>query len=87
MTRAPASSPKHRVGFGAMILLLLAACSAAATACPNCGADALAAQQNGAVLAQGYTIGAIGLAGSPFLLAGSVIIYVVRAFRRAERED
>ncbi len=87
MTRATASSPGHLVGFGAMILLLLAACSVAATACPNCGADALAAQQNGAALAEGYTIGAIGLAGSPFVLAGSVIFYVIRAFRRAEGND
>lgn len=81
-----ASNPMRFACACVAVVLLFVLCSAVACACPNCGADALAAQANGAELATGYTIGAIGLAGSPFVLAGSVIIYVIRAFRRAARE-
>ena len=59
----------------------------AATACPNCGLDALAQQKGGEGVVEGFTYSIVGMAGMPFLVLAAVAGYIVRGYRVRRQGD
>lgn len=63
---------------------LVGACSA--SACPNCGIDAVREQQGGSAAATGYTMSIVGLGSAPLFVGGAMLL-AVRRLRREQAED
>ncbi len=71
--------PALRVTAVALAMMMLP--HLAATACPNCGLDALAGQKGGEGVVEGFTYSIVGMASMPFLVIAAVAGYIVRGYR------